>query len=374
VSSKLGTVSATDEAELADHVLRGLRVFWGEHRHWDGRVVAIVLAALLGLHGSWLLAPATALATPVDAQVSAWRADRSAGVRMPDPVRATPGEIARFFAGLTPVDRARLAARYPRLVGNLDGAPPALRFAANTAQASAPDHQLLEYDPRGDGRIAEVFGDLSTAEHIAIVVPGVGNRLSNFYTGLDGEPLRAPSRQAHQVYDEARSLDPEARIAVISWLGYDTPDGLGRDAIRQERATAGAAALARFVAGLAAHRPAAAVTIVGHSYGSVVAGLAARALGSQVRDLVAVGSPGMGVDRAVDLHTRARVWAGAAASDWIRRVPGIRVLGAGHGSLPTDASFGARALPVGGVADHDGYFTPGAASLTGIAMILLGRV
>lgn len=369
-----GTADGADGLESNHHIARALRLFWQEHSHWDSRgVVAVVIAALLGLHGSWLLAPASAVAAPLDAQLTGWRSDRSAGVPLPDPRRASPAVIARFFAALPPAAGARLATRYPRLVGNLDGAPPELRYAANAAQAGAPGHHLLAYDRRGDGRIAEVFGDLERADRIAVVVPGVGNRLSNFYTGLDGVRLRAPAEQARQLYGEARRRDPDARVAVVSWLGYDAPDGLGRDAIRQELAGQGAAALARFVDGLSAYRPRATVTVIGHSYGSVVAGLAAHGFSWQVRDLVAVGSPGMGVQSAKELHTTARVWAGAARADWIRHVPGVRLLGAGHGSLPTDPSFGARSLPVTGVADHDGYFRSGASSLTGIALITLGR-
>jgi len=56
----------------------------------------------------------------------------------------------------------------------------------------------------------------------------------------------------------------------------------------------------------------AAVTLIGHSYGSVVTGLAAPGLSRNVHDIVALGSPGMGVSRAADLHTGARIWAGTA--------------------------------------------------------------
>jgi pimeloyl-ACP methyl ester carboxylesterase len=160
-------------------------------------------------------------------------------------------------------------------------------------------------------------------------------------------------------------------VAVIAWLGYDPPEGIGRDAIREERARAGASALRKFVAGLTAYRPAAAVTVVGHSYGSVVAGLAAHTLGPAVRDIVALGSPGMGVDRAADLGTTARVWAGSSRSDWTRNLPGLRLWGAGHGTLPVDAAFGARQVPAGDVVDHDGYFVSGTDSLRALARIVL---
>jgi hypothetical protein len=81
----------------------------------------------------------------------------------------------------------------------------------------------------------------------------------------------------------------------------------------------------------------------------------------------------MGVDRVRQLKTRARVWAGAAPADWVRRLPAIRFLGVGHGTLPTDRSFGARRLPVDGVAGHYDYFRPGTGSLRAMAAIVLGE-
>jgi Alpha/beta hydrolase len=248
--------------------------------------------------------------------------------------------------------------------------------AVTRADASVPPTRfgagpVLVYDPHGDGRIAQVVGDLATADRIAVLVPGVDNTLANFATGLGHVLRRSPLWEAGQVRDQAVALDPRARVAVVAWLGYDAPEGISRDALREERAAAGARALVRFVSDLARYRPAADIMVVGHSYGSVVLGLAARSFSPHVRDLVSVASPGMGVDRATDLSTRARVWAGAAPGDWIRRVPGVRLFGAGHDTLPTEPSFGARPLPVDGVAGHDGYFVAGTGSLRAIASILV---
>jgi pimeloyl-ACP methyl ester carboxylesterase len=251
----------------------------------------------------------------------------------------------------------------------LFGPAPAGRAEAATAHFGAGP--VVVYDRHGDGRIAQAVGDLATADRIAVLVPGVDNTLANFATGLGNVTRRSPLWQATQVYRQAVALEPGARVAVVAWLGYDAPEGISRDAFREERAATGARALVRFVADLAAYRPAAAITVVGHSYGTVVTGLAAHSLSSHVRDLVSIASPGMGVDSAADLRTRARLWAGAAPADWIRRVPGLRIFGAGHGTLPTDKAFGARALPVDGVAGHDGYFVPGTGSLRAIASIVV---
>jgi pimeloyl-ACP methyl ester carboxylesterase len=248
--------------------------------------------------------------------------------------------------------------------------PPA---TARGAPVSIDGRQFLEYDTRGDGRVVEAIGDLAGADRVAIIVPGVDNRLDNFDRGLGGVRRRAPAFEARQLYGQLRAVAPDVPTAVVAWLGYDPPEGVGRDAMREDRAAAGAVALRSFVDGLVAARPGVVITVIGHSYGSVVAGLAAPALSPRVENLVAIGSPGMGVDRAADLHTRARVFAGTAPHDWTRWVPGIRLLGAGHGTRPTDPSFGALPLPVGGVDDHDGYFVSGTAALQAMAEITLGR-
>ncbi len=237
---------------------------------------------------------------------------------------------------------------------------------------AAAGRTFLLFDPAGDGFAAEVLGDLATADRIAVLVPGVGTTLADFDRGLGGVARRAPAVQARHVYDALREQAPQQRVAVVAWLGYDPPGGWGLAVATEDRALTGAAALNRFVRGLTAQRPAATVTLIGHSYGSVVLGLAAPRLPAQVTDLVALGSPGMGVDRAADLGSSARVWAGQAAGDWIRRVPGVRVLGLGHGRHPADPEFGARPLPTDGVDGHDGYLQPGSPTLGAVAALILG--
>jgi hypothetical protein len=232
--------------------------------------------------------------------------------------------------------------------------------------------QFLAFDPRGSGRVVEVFGDLATADRIAVLVPGASTTADNFNTGLDDVRDRAPAVQARNLYDASRAAAPGQQTAVIAWLGYDPPPGVGRSAAREELARAGASSLDSFAEDLAMMRPNARVTLIGHSYGSVVTGLAAARLPSQVKDIVVVGSPGMGVSQAADLHTSAHVWAGQAAQDWIDWVPAFQVWGAGHGTLPAAPGFGARVFGTNGVLDHDHYLAPGTQSLANIVSIVLG--
>jgi hypothetical protein len=267
----------------------------------------------------------------------------------------------------------------PATVPVLPAFADAYRSAAGAMTAAGPPYaswaaggrRFLVFDARGDGIAAEVVGDLDTARHIAVLVPGVDTRLPDFDRGLGGVARRAPSVQARALYRAMRAARPDARVAVVAWLGYDTPAGLGLDAVRESAARAGARALTGFVEGIAAQRPGAAVTLVGHSYGAIVVGLAAPHLPG-VGDLVALGAPGMGAARAADLGG-ARVWAALAPSDWIRRVPQVRLLDLGHGRRPSARAFGARALPTAGVSGHDGYLAPGSATLSAVAAVALGR-
>lgn len=331
------------------------------------RFITVLLAMTLAAPGAYVFGPALPSLAQAPAGQAAWLADPA---HLPGLGAAPPATVAAFLAGLPGGRAEELARTYPDIVGNLDGAPVELRYAANRRQAPQwAGRQILALDLRGDGRIAEVLGDLRAATRVTILVPGVDDTLGNFDTGHGNVLRRSPAWQGRQLYARMRADQPNVQVAVVIWLGYDPPEGIRRDALREERAMAGAQALDRFVDGLVVGHPELTVTVVGHSYGSTVAGLAAHGLSSQVTDIVAIGSPGMGVDRVTELRTSARVWAGSAPGDWTRRLPGVRIFGVGHGRLPIDPAFGALPLPCGNVDDHDGYFAPDSAALRAMASI-----
>ncbi|MFB6391903.1 alpha/beta hydrolase [Polymorphospora lycopeni] len=237
------------------------------------------------------------------------------------------------------------------------------------AEWAASGRRLLVFDRRGGGRAVEVVGDLAGADRIAVLVPGVSSTLRDFDRGLGGVAHRAPSVQARALYGQLRAADP--RVAVVAWLGYDPPDGIGWAAARPDSARDGAVLLAAFARDLAARRPGVAITLVGHSYGALVVGMAAADLPCQVTDLVALGGVGMGADDVSGLGGTARIWAAEAAGDWIRRLPPVRLLGLGHGTRPATPSFGARPLPVDDGAGHDDYLVPGGTTLRALADVVL---
>jgi pimeloyl-ACP methyl ester carboxylesterase len=235
------------------------------------------------------------------------------------------------------------------------------------ANWAARGRHFLFFDPAGDGRAAEVFGDLTTATRVAILVPGVATTLADFDRGLGGVARRAPGVQGRTLYQQLSKRDRD--VAVISWLGYDPPEGVGLAAATEGRARAGATALTAFVRDVLRQRPGATVTLIGHSYGSLVLGLAAPDL-PEVADVIALGSPGMGVSHAADLGG-AHVWSALDPHDWIRRLPQGRVLGLGLGRRPSSSGFGATTLPTDGVAGHDYYLVEGSATLRAVTDVVL---
>lgn len=341
-------------------------------------------------------------ADPRTEAVTRWLHGSVGGRRLPSP-GAGADAVSRFFATLTPAQQRQLASRYPLVVGNLNGAPVTLRYAANRlslararADEAARSHstlltpdgrreagrlahryahlmsrrrQILSFDPSGGGRAAEVFGDLTTARRIAVIVPGVDTDMLTFER--TARPYSAPVGMARALYDGERTADPSARTAVIAWADYTTPLGVGLDASTGELAELGAVRLAALVRALPR---AADVALFCHSYGSVLCGVAAPSLPTgRISDIAVFGSPGMRVDDAAELHTTARVWAARDATDWIGDVPHVEVAGIGHGADPVSPAFGARVVSAAGAVGHAGYFRRGTTSLANFVRIALGR-
>ncbi|GAU70916.1 hypothetical protein SSP35_24_00210 [Streptomyces sp. NBRC 110611] len=368
-------------------------------------VGAALAAALVAGTGGWAAGTTQTAVTGPAPGAAAWRADQSLGVRLPDPATTRPADVARFFASLTDAQRHSLAVRHPLTVGNLDGAPVTLRYEANSRAITAerdrqlaratdpagtpedhrrartaadrctalltPGRQILAFDPRGRGQVAEVHGDLTTAQRTAVIVPGSDIDLASFDRTTDR--YGTPAGMAGSLRTQLAADAPGTRTAVIAWAGYTTPVGLGPDAATGRLAEAGAPRLVRLLTGLTAvGAPAPAVLC--HSYGSVVCGLAVPQLDrGALADLVVFGSPGIRRDSVADLHTTARVWAARDASDWIGNIPNVELLGLGHGTDPTDPAFGARRVSAERAEGHTGYLAPGTDSLRNFAAIVLGR-
>ncbi|MGA4863515.1 alpha/beta hydrolase [Streptomyces lavendulocolor] len=273
---------------------------------------------------------------------------------------------------LGPLTSAAPAALEERYAAARDGIRAAARTAAGHGDArragalrsmAAPDRRFLVFDGRDGGRTVEVLGDLARAERIAVLVPGAD-------TGLDTYGRFRTGAEAL-----LRELGgASGRAAVVAWMGYRTPGTVSTDALTTGRAEDAAPGLRAFVDGLRGTRPAARITLLCHSYGSVVCARAAPGL--PVAGIVLYGSPGTGADHVGHLRTRALVWAGRGAGDWIAGVPHGRLplpcVTAGFGTDPMDARFGARRFDAG-AGGHSDYLAPGSVSLKNIARIVAGK-
>jgi Alpha/beta hydrolase len=227
------------------------------------------------------------------------------------------------------------------------------------------DHALLMgIDGQGDGRAIVSLGDPDRARHTAVFVPGINTDLLDIGGDLDrvDNLQRAADRMTPQGDD----------VAVVYWLGYDTPGTL--DALSHRAARHGAGDFTPFVDGLRATHElddSYHVTAVGHSYGTTVIAESALAGGLRADDIVAAGSPGMHTDRAAKLNLDPRhVWGGLADGDLIGG--GLGDLGFVHGEEPTDAAFGGNRFEVD-TRGHSAYWTENSTSLRNQAYIVVAQ-
>ncbi|MGW2644067.1 alpha/beta hydrolase [Streptomyces sp. NPDC001393] len=239
--------------------------------------------------------------------------------------------------------------------------------AAADRTLAAPSRHLLTFDGRGAGRATEVLGDLAHADRVAVLVPGSDTSLDTY--------ARFHKAAAALFTDLTHRAPRGTRTAVVAWLGYETPATVSTTVTTTTRAKEAAPHLRAFLRHLRAVTPAQAhISLLCHSYGTVVCGRAAAGLDAD--DIVLVGSPGTGADSAAALHTRARVWAARGSEDWVADVPHVSVTffgtTVGLGADPVSRAFGARVFDAGD-ADHSGYFTPGSVSLADLARITLGE-
>lgn len=212
----------------------------------------------------------------------------------------------------------------------------------------------------GDGAVVEVFGDLDTAAHIGVLVPGIWNHPDNY------DEVFRPS-----VTTLLSGVSEDT--ALVAYLGYDAPSGLLHHAtVTADEAERGAVAAAAFIDGRGASGQDPHVTLIGHSYGSRTAAETAQ-LTEGVHDLVLLGSPGVGVATAAELGVDPEhVWVGRNDHDEIRFVPPVQLGPLGHGRDPTDTAFGGNLLHAG-PGRHPHYFDPGRGIGASVAHLIEGE-
>lgn len=321
-------------------------------------------------------------------------------------------DVAAWWNGAPVSGRSALRTLAPELIGNLEGVPYAARDLANRAVLDAAQRQLddrlagalgraeraelqtrthmleqveqalwgdsrrlLSLDVTGDGRAVIAVGDITTADYVSFLVPGM-------FFGVDAQIVAWADTAQTLVNDQRawlRTLHPgsDATVAAVAWIGYATP-GLVNVA-SMELAREGQQAFTASLQGVRAARGDAQpfLSVLAHSYGSTAAMLSLTEDNVHADALAVVGSPGSPARSADELHVGS-VWVGAAEWD---PIPASGVFG----SQPSSRSYGAKLFSVaagtdplsgatlGGTLSHNDYFSPGSMSLRNLTLISLGE-
>lgn len=199
------------------------------------------------------------------------------------------------------------------LLESLSGQANAPELEGQQRQAAQPGAELLlpsqvpvRVEERGEGPVIYA-GDVESASEIITLVSGVGSDKESSYQ----------SNAAWARQQVALAAARGESLAVVAWHDYDAPEGLKVGASGQ-RARGGADRLREFQSDLRQSNPDARLHAVGHSYGTVVIGQAARR-GLEADRVTSWGSPGMGVSKRSQLHLSQGTDAGARAGDHVRQ-------------------------------------------------------
>lgn len=342
------------------------------------------------------------------------------------PFDKSPADRKEWWDTLTDEQREEYRIAFPETIGNLDGIPAAVRDEVNRenlhvliaklegqhdetskaqlegmrgiqeklANPSQPPMMLLGIGDDGNGRAIVSYGNPDTSRNVSAYAPGLG-------TALDGDFADDTVRRAFQTAKGAYKYDHST--ASIVWLGYDAPGFT--EVMSTTLADRGAPAYRSFMEGIQATNENADphVTAIGHSYGSLLVGTAAREQGGipGVDDIVLLGSPGTGAQTADELNVgKGHVFAASAGNDPVSWLPApSSIIGPApaivnaldderwFGRDPVSESFGATRiqsgdgpLPLwlsgeGPTPAHSGYFdserNPSAAN--NIAKVVSGR-
>lgn len=373
------------------------------------------------------------------------------------PKDATPQQNADWWRGLSPEEREAYLATHPELVGRLDGLPAEIRDEANrvvfeekrseyqlrldsipkppanewtwitaggypskvhtdewmawdrkygdeyrhltaslkgmgsiqsrfdaTGKEGLPEAYLLGFSPDGNGRAIVATGNPDTAQHQAVYVPGTTSNL---------EKVGGDINRMTELWRQTNQASPGASVSTITWLGYDAPQSIVKDAPFEHYAYDGAPAYRQFMDGLDAshsgpgepHR-----TAIGHSYGTTLIGAAAETGTLNADDVIFAGSPGVKVGHADEMDVpTGHVWNQEAEDD---PVPDIGrwghggsnwSLGGGVFLIPSDEeAFGANQMNTGpegsgptgttGATGHSEYWDRGTTALKNQALVVVG--
>jgi pimeloyl-ACP methyl ester carboxylesterase len=251
------------------------------------------------------------------------------------------------------------------------------RWGQSQKQTTLPPLYLLGFDTNASGHAIVACGNPDTAKNVAVYVPGLGTSSNSTHFYFDVQHTENMTMQA----DQDTGADSNS---TILWLGYNSPQispsEHALDVAGTQDATDAVPKLTSFLSSVhTLNKDLGNLTLVGHSYGSLVVGETARASTLPVNNIVLLGSPGVSVNRASQLNISPNhVWAGAASGDPVARLGRF-------GISPTSSDFGGHVIDVDsagvGMGAHGEYFdtygnangNPGRSSLDNIASIMTGQ-
>src|SRR6266702_3488217 len=232
----------------------------------------------------------------------------------------------------------------------------------------ANNRQIIAFDPSGNGKIAELIGNIGpNTTNVGVLVPGLNTSMANF----------------NDYANDAKSFvqaNRNGNLAMVAWANGSFPQTLGQ-ATSPSYSQADGPALADFSHQLRDQINQCAgpgndvqTTYAGHSYGGAILGLAEQN-GLDANRALYVEPAGMGHDvwSPSDLHDmqpNVQRYSMTAPGDPIGAIQGLQVLGLGHGADPNtfpgtvDLTTGnyANGQPITGLAAHNGVLTTGSDS------------
>lgn len=298
--------------------------------------------------------------------VEAWARDRANRRRLPKLKQAAKAEQAKLEqdianAGDNAALKADLEQRLTKVKAQLN-AYKSIETALNLQDGATQCQEyrsLLTLDVENGRVLAAVAqGDVDHAKNVATVVPGIGTTVEG---SLQNEIKRGANLRSAAVAEG--NIDSKD-VAVVSWLGYEAPPGPSFDMEGNaeiatiDLADKGSNKLAGFLTGVNASRMYGAgdanMTLLGHSYGSVVSGRATTKIADGVVDNeILFGSPGMGTYDPSEIHVPEgrRFVSGVPGGDFVQGAGGKRYVAYGILNLIPGAGFvaalGAEANGVG---------------------------
>jgi len=236
--------------------------------------------------------------------------------------------------------------------------------------------QLVGFGEHDGAVVAAIsLGDLDSASNVTVNVPGMNSNVGEMNTAVTA---------ANQLIRAARETDSDASYAVVSWMGYNSPNPaeVGLPA----RASSGAAELASFMDGLHDSRDdgsADSVTLMAHSYGSTTSSAALLLTEHRIDSFISYGSVGLTNEATVDELNADEVYATQAWGDGLAPVglalglgtrtnplivDGVHVFSAEDG--PGTEAVTKHDMFVESGSDQNGYLSADSTSLKTISQIV----